>query len=599
MGNLVCVVLKGVSIREKGVDIPGDLSSMLEGGHGPTKQKAARLVVDLASAASADEFVRVEHAHVSGVSVITGGHGLRRFLSDLAGDPEGKVVIPTTLNSAGCDHERMDEMGIDHPDFLEQQFEIVHAYSNLDIDAILSCTPYDRGIESGDGIGSWAESNAVCFSNSYTSLVTNRESGLSALATALTGWAPRWGLHLEENRIPNILVSIECAMSDPTDWSVLGDWIGKQILPDWKLPWGPMPRITGLPEWASFEMRKALTAAAANYGCPLLWADGHTVDAPSVEDYQGELTFTEEDLAERYRELAPRGQIDLVVIGCPQASVGEARTAAAAVRARMELGEAIPDQRLWVFMSGHNHDLISVDGTLDVLEEAGALVLRDTCPEVTPYNRSRYNHLLTNSLKAEHYLTSGLNRMPTSVGTIEQCVAHAFDPTLVAGERPVLGSEVVKPIPSAKTQRRGEYESIGSGIPSQSEWTVSGKALVTDVPITYLGYVNCDTGFIEEPGHPLDGHSIEGTVLIYPKGSGSTVAPFVLMGLTYTDKGPIAIVNRDVCPLTLPAASLLGVPYAHSFNSDPTMEVNSGDVVEISLNGGVTTLRVVSRAGED
>jgi hypothetical protein len=493
----------------------------------------------------------------------------------------------------------MDEMGIDHPDFLEQQFEIVHAYSELGIDAILSCTPYDRGIEADEGIGSWAESNAVCFSNSYTSLVTNRESGLSALATALTGWAPKWGLHLAENRVPNILVNVECAMSDPTDWSVLGDWIGKQVRPEWDLPWGPMPRITGLPEWASFEMRKALAAAAANYGCPLLWADGHTADAPAMEGYRGELTFTEDDLAERYRELAPRGQVDLVVIGCPQASVGEARTTAAAVRARMELDEAIPDQRLWVFMSGHNHDLISADGTLGVLEEAGALVLRDTCPEVTPYNRSRYNHLLTNSLKAEHYLTSGLNRMPTSVATIEQCVAHAFDQTLLSGERPVLDSKVAKSMPSAKTQRRGEYESSGRGIPSQSEWMVSGKALVTDVPITYLGYVNCDTGFIEEPGHPLDGHSIEGTVLIYPKGSGSTVAPFVLMGLVYTGKGPIAIVNRDVCPLTLPAASLLGVPYAHGFGSDPTTEVNTGDDVEISLSGGVTTLRVVSRAGED
>ena len=122
---------------------------------------------------------------------------------------------------------------------------------------------------------------------------------------------------------------------------------------------------------------------------------------------------------------------------------------------------------------------------------------------------------------------------------------------------------------------------------------------MTDVPITYLGYVNCDTGLIEEPGHPLDGHSIDDTVLIYPKGSGSTVAPFVLMGLVYTGKGPIAIVNRDVCPLTLPAASLLEVPYAHGFDSDPTMEVNTGDDVEISLSGGVTTLRVVSRAGED
>ncbi|MCS5529925.1 MAG: aconitase X, partial [Candidatus Poseidoniales archaeon] len=498
-----------------------------------------------------------------------------------------------------CDHQRMEEMGIDHPDFLEQQFEIVHAYSELGIDAILSCTPYDRGIEADEGIGSWAESNAVCFSNSYTSLVTNRESGLSALATALTGWAPRWGLHLSQNRVPNILVKVECAMTDSTDWSILGDWIGKQIRPEWGLPWGPMPRITGLPEWASFEMRKALTAAAANYGCPMLWADGHTIEAPEVEGYQGELTFTEDNLAERYRELSPRGKVDLVVIGCPQASVGEARTTAAAVRARMELGEAIPDQRLWIFMSGHNHDLISADGTLDVLEEAGALVLRDTCPEVTPYNRARYNHLLTNSLKAEHYLTSGLNMMPTSVATIEQCVAHAFDPTLVSGERPVLNSKAAKPMPSAKTQRSGEYASDGSGIPSQSEWTVSGKALVTDVPITYLGYVNCDTGTIEEPGHPLDGKTIEGTVLIYPKGSGSTVAPFVLMGLVYSGRGPIAIVNSDVCPLTLPAASLLGVPYAHGFGSDPTMEVNTGDDVEISLSGGLTTLKVVSRAGED
>ena len=64
---------------------------------------------------------------------------------------------------------------------------------------------------------------------------------------------------------------------------------------------------------------------------------------------------------------------------------------------------------------------------------------------------------------------------------------------------------------------------------------VTGKALVTDVPITYLGYVNRDTGVIEEPGHPLDGIKIADKVLIYPKGSGSTVAPFVLMGLIYQE----------------------------------------------------------------
>ena len=105
---------------------------------GPTKQKAARLVVDLASTAGASEYIEVGNAHVSGVSVITGGHGLRRFLSDLSGDPRGKVSIPTTLNSAGCDHEKMEEMGIDYPDFLELQFEIVQSYIDLGIEATLS-----------------------------------------------------------------------------------------------------------------------------------------------------------------------------------------------------------------------------------------------------------------------------------------------------------------------------------------------------------------------------------------------------------------------------------------------------------------------------
>merc|ERR1711903_184276 len=100
-------------------------------------------------------------------------------------------------------------MNIEYPDFLKYQFEIIQAYSDLGINATLSCTPYDRGNKSEYGIGSWAESNAVCFSNSYTSLITNRESGLSALATALTGWAPLWGLHIEKNRVPNIHVTVK------------------------------------------------------------------------------------------------------------------------------------------------------------------------------------------------------------------------------------------------------------------------------------------------------------------------------------------------------------------------------------------------------
>jgi predicted aconitase with swiveling domain len=217
---------------------------------------------------------------------------------------------------------------------------------------------------------------------------------------------------------------------------------------------------------------------------------------------------------------------------------------------------------------------------------------------VTPYNRSKYNHLLTNSLKAEHYLTSGLNRIPTSVAPIMECVAYAFDESLIDAPRPELGSQHASPMHTAKTPQESPFSTTGKGIPSQSEWEVSGRALVTDVPITYLGYVNRDTGVIEEPGHPLDGTPIRDTVLIYPKGSGSTVAPFVLMGLIYTGFGPKAILNRDVCPLTLPAASLLGVPYAHGFEDDPTLGVNTGDVVSLGLSSGIVSLKVESRHTE-
>ncbi|HII32961.1 MAG TPA: DUF521 domain-containing protein [Candidatus Poseidoniaceae archaeon] len=578
------------------MELPKRLAEQLEGKEGPTRQKAARLVVDLARVAKAESFVAVDHAHVSGVSVITGGHGLRTFLNDLSGDETGTVVIPTTLNSAGCDRQKMEEMEILWPDFLEQQFEIVQAYDRLGIEATLSCTPYDRGIEIEGEVASWAESNAVCYSNTWTSLITNRESGLSALATALTGFAPAWGLHLESNRKPNIRVVVKCELETLSDYSILGDWIGKNAKPEWDLPFGPMPFVQGLDEYISFARKKALTAAAANYGTPMMWVDGHTEPPEDSIDWQGVLTFTKEDLDERYQELRPRGQVDLVVIGCPQASLEEMRTTAAALRTHMEFGESVPNQRLWVFTSQENYALAEADGTISILEEAGSLVLVDTCPEVTPYNRKKYNHLLTNSMKAEHYLTSGLNRIPTSVASIQECVRHAIDPHLAKGPTPLLTQASHGGQKSSKTHQTGLKTIAGSGLSSQGDFSIEGTAMVTDVPITYLGYVNRDTGVVEEPGHPLDGRAIENTILIYPKGSGSTVAPYVLMGLLYENKGPLAIINRDVCPLTLPACSLLNVPYGHGFDEDPCMVINDGDRIRFKREQENVSIEVIERA---
>jgi predicted aconitase/predicted aconitase with swiveling domain len=577
------------------MEVPAELRNMLAGELGPTKQKAARLVTDLGYVAGAEHFTKAVSAHVSGVSVITGGIGLRRFLADLSSDSEAKVAIPTTLNSAGCDSSQFERMGIDFPDFLRLQTEIISAYWEMGIETTLSCTPYDHPNEAPDGIGCWAESNAVCFANTYTNLVTNRESGLSALSTALTGWAPMWGLHLEGNRVPNLHVNVNCELHSETDFSILGDWIGSQIQPGWDIPFGPMPFISGLGKSISFEKRKALTAAAANFGCPMLWLDGISPQ-PSNEGYLGLVEFTSEDLQGAYDRLGPKGTVDLVVIGCPQASIGEVRSVVAEVRGRVELGQRIPDNRLWVFTSSRNHEVLSLDGSLDILEEAGALLLKDTCPEVTPYNRKRYNHILTNSMKAEHYLKSGLNSMPTSVARIPDCIAHAFDPELSVGPRPVLNKVKSKQHRLEKKSTIESEKMVGTGLPSQESFDVTARAVSTDVPITYLGYVDPETGVIIEKGHPLEGQSMAGKIVVYPKGSGSTVAPYVLMGMNYHGVGPKGILNRDVCPLTLPAASLHATPYGHGFDFDPTSNINTGDLVRMRLADGVVEVEVIERA---
>lgn len=248
--------------------------AMLAGKQGVARQMAMRLLLDMAATAGATELLPITSAHLSGVSPLTGGLGLRQFLARLAEDPQAKVAVPTTLNSAGCDEAQFEAMRIVAPDFKEHNAEIVARYTQLGVQPTQSCIPYEWEGVVTSGEAAWAESNAICFGNSYTGLVTNRESGLSALAAALTGYTPQYGLMLEENRRPNLAVVVTTPLADPTDFSVLGDWIGKQRQPEWQMPYGPIPAIKGLPAELNHEQKKALTAAAANYGCPLLYIDG-------------------------------------------------------------------------------------------------------------------------------------------------------------------------------------------------------------------------------------------------------------------------------------------------------------------------------------
>ncbi len=576
---------------------------MLRGDYGRARQMAMRLLVDLAATAGATKLIPIHSAHLSGVSPLTGGLGLRLFLRRLAEDTQARVAVPTTLNAAGCDANQFAAMRIAAPNFREQSLEIVALYQQLGVQPTQSCTPYEWEGVNCQGTAAWAESNAIAFANSYCGLQTNRESGLSALASALTGFTPKYGLLEENGRAPNLRVHVTAPLSDPTDFSILGDWIGKQRKSTWQMPLGPIPLISGLPATLTHEQKKALTAAAANYGCPLLYIEGEG-EAPGGR-FQDTLTFSAADLAQRYAELRPRQPVSLVAIGCPQASVGELRAVAELLRGQTLPAAAPP---LWVFTSAHNKAIAERTGLAQIIRASGALLLENTCPEVVPYDPTWVRYVLTNSMKAEHYIRSGLNGIPTSVMKLADCIAVALgtwqaeeteEPERKGAEasprQPATPSPRQPTTPSPGQPATPSFTSQGRGLPSQGDFCVVAEAFVTDAPITFLGFVNRETAVIEEEGHPANGQSMAGKIAIFPKGSGSTVAPYVLLELFYRGVAPAAIVNTDIDQQSAPACSLEGIPYAYGFDGDVIGQVKSGDVVELRRSGERISLRVISR----
>lgn len=574
--------------------------AMLAGKQGVARQMAMRLLLDMAATAGATELLPITSAHLSGVSPLTGGLGLRQFLARLAEDPQAKVAVPTTLNSAGCDEAQFEAMRIVATNFKEHNAEIVARYTQLGVQPTQSCIPYEWEGVVTSGEAAWAESNAICFGNSYTGLVTNRESGLSALAAALTGYTPQYGLMLEENRRPNLAVVVTIPLEDPTDFSVLGDWIGKQRQPEWQMPYGPIPAIKGLPAELNHEQKKALTAAAANYGCPLLYIDGQGERPPAA--FQARLKFGQTELQKRYEELAPETAVSLITIGCPQASIGELRATAELLKG-MELDPDAPP--LWVFTSAANKAIAEKTGLAEVITRSGALLLENTCPEVVPYDPSWVHHVLTNSMKAEHYIKSGLNGIPTSVMRLADCVALATGELEIGDWETEIGNKKTSASkrPSAHPpvvlspghHASGTFAATGHGLPSQTDFSVTAKAFVTDTPITLLGFVNRETGVIEEPGHPADGQSLAGKIAIFPKGSGSTVAPYVLLELFYRGQAPLAIVNTEIDQQSAPACSLENIPYAYQFNDDIIKKINNGDTICLKREGNQVTIDVITR----
>ena len=90
--------------------------------------------------------------------------------------------------------------------------------------------------------------------------------------------------------------------------------------------------------------------------------------------------------------------------------------------------------------------------------------------------------------------------------------------------------------------------------------TAQGVALVSPEPIGFLGGVDPGTGIVVEPGHPLEGQSVAGRVLVFPTGKGSTVGSYTLYRMARAGTAPVAILNRESEAIVAVGAIISDIP---------------------------------------
>lgn len=93
-----------------------------------------------------------------------------------------------------------------------------------------------------------------------------------------------------------------------------------------------------------------------------------------------------------------------------------------------------------------------------------------------------------------------------------------------------------------------------------SKGIVEGEVLYTEEGISFFGGVDPDTGKVAEKGHPLEGQSITGKILLFPQGKGSTVGSYALYRMKKQGTAPAALVNKECETIVAVGAIISEIP---------------------------------------
>lgn len=368
----------------------------LRGEHGEVQEMAYRILAATGEATAAERLIPIRWAHLSGVNYNTIGDAGEEFLSSLSKKAGARVVVMTTLNPMGFDPDTVSEYGLDEG-FVSKQLSIRDSYERMGVIPSFSCVPYDIFDipEQGTQVA-FAESNAAIHANSVDGLRTNKESALSALASALTGKSPYSAMRGDAS--PDVTIRMSVEDPDEMAYGMLGFFAGKVG--------SNSVAISGVPG----ADRRACKSLCGGMGTSGTCARFEFGDGPPCSE---RVDFGREEMREVHDELNTAERGDLITLGSPQLGLDELRDLSVMLRGRSFVKDCM------IFCPRAVRDQAAMLGYTGEIRRAGGRILSDCCTCLTPLvDPDRVDAVTTNSIKGGYYLKNstgvGVNLKPLS-----------------------------------------------------------------------------------------------------------------------------------------------------------------------------------------
>jgi predicted aconitase len=407
------------------MELTDEQQQIMDGAKGPFLAKCIRWLVEWGDAMGAQRLIPVANTH--GLVTVPGnlvwGANQKTIDSTMAllrPACQHQVCCHSTTHITFAHEEQYDEIEMPQEQ-VEAQLEIMEMARDAGFLMTYTCAPYLVGNVPLKGeICAWTESSAVVYANSILGARTTRHGTESAIAAALVGFVPEFGVLLDENRRATLQVDVTAQLRTPTDWGALGYFTGK-------IAGLEVPVFQGTPQPSQEDAKQLCAALATGGGVTMCHIAGVTPEAPTLEQAldgkspKTEVTFSDIELRDSYSQLRTNtgDNIDTVILGCPHASLQEIAEIALYLKGKRRADGV----KLWVCTAYATRANAERLGYAKLIYDAGGYLFCDTCP--TNSMRLQAQKIVTAGFKQAHYARNMI-KAEVIVDSVTSCLDAAI-----------------------------------------------------------------------------------------------------------------------------------------------------------------------------